>query len=301
MSKSREQIDRILDAVRNAVVPVVERVLQDDQGGFWAESIAAKFRLRRSGRGVEWDTGAVLKCIADWFPVFRRIARVDDLARPLADELRSYRNKSAHHSDSSPLGPEDVRRVLDTAERFLRTMHVTADLRGTGPSPVLTMRPFAPDSSSELPDRKRPRHASTPARTDRERFFEAIEQVLAPPTTKNGPVRNPGASWRSGAFASRVILGVDALEDGTMRVHLLSDHDSGKRILRGLERKQRADALRKVPDGLTPEIRTGAEGNRVYFGFQWRRKGGYGSEMERTRSLVEWFTSIRPELVSSGA
>jgi hypothetical protein len=131
---------------------------------------------------------------------------------------------------------------------------------------------------------------------DRQRFFAELERILAAPVTKNGPSRTPDASWRSGTFVTHVTIGVDALEDGTMRVHLLSDHDRGRAALRALERKQRAGSLPDPRSAPVPRLRVGPNGKRVYFGFEWTRTGGYCEELETIRSFVEWFFSARREL-----
>jgi hypothetical protein len=124
-------------------------------------------------------------------------------------------------------------------------------------------------------------------------FWKQVERLLAPPATTNGPApAETGRNYRSGAFSTNVRLAVDALDDGTMRVHLHTEDATAARRLRGLAKRMAAGTL-PAPSGPRPSVTVGRGGRRVYFGSTWGRSGAYRRELPAVERLLGWLVRWR--------
>lgn len=129
-------------------------------------------------------------------------------------------------------------------------------------------------------------------RGDRGTFWARVEALLDPPTTTRGARTQRSQSYRHGAFADNVRLGVVANLDGAMRVHLWSTHRDHQHTLQAIEREVLAGA-REVPKQLGPlKIRPADKGDQLYLEFAWRRSSSYLHELDRVKASINWFVSM---------
>ena len=129
--------------------------------------------------------------------------------------------------------------------------------------------------------------------TSGEKLLLAVERFLKPPVTKHGPWKAKNTTWRAGIFVTQIGIGVDALEDGGMRVHLFTDEAEKGPTLRSLAMRASKGQLPKWPGAVAPVYRRGDKGNREYFGFTWNRNGGYLEEVEAVGERLKWFAAIK--------
>jgi hypothetical protein len=113
---------------------------------------------------------------------------------------------------------------------------------------------------------------------NRDQFLTWTESILLP-CGAPGAIPSGGGAYRSIRTAPRQYLGVDALQDGTLRVYLYSNSTPLKerwlRLKLALEMGS-ADAPVSL-DSLPPEarprlyVRDNGETQRGFLGFEWRR------------------------------
>lgn len=126
-------------------------------------------------------------------------------------------------------------------------------------------------------------------RGDRGTFWARVEALLDPPTTTRGARTQRSQSYRHGAFAGNVRLGVVANLGGAMRVHLWSTHRDHQHTLQSIEREVLAGSL-AVPKQLGPlKTRPADKGDQLYLEFAWHRSSGYLQELDRVKASVDWF------------
>lgn len=115
---NKDRIQRMLDQLRDGLVPFVERELKSKFGGRWAEKLNEnrQYSLKQQLDGtVAWDNQALLKTMVDnWQSIFRFTLGHNE--RSWASELLSTRNDFAHEK---PFNSDDTHRALDTAQRLL--------------------------------------------------------------------------------------------------------------------------------------------------------------------------------------
>jgi hypothetical protein len=94
-------------------------------------------------------------------------------------------------------------------------------------------------------------------------------------------------------------MGIDALENECVRVHLFCNVDALKDGWRGLERRLRQDANVPNVPFLPPEdrirlyTRDNGSKRRGYFGLEWSRgDGGFQMECENIKRYTEWLRHI---------
>lgn len=126
-------------------------------------------------------------------------------------------------------------------------------------------------------------------REDRSRFWARVEELLDPPTTTRGARAQRSQSYRHGAFAGNVRLGVVANISGAMRVHLWSTHRDHQHTLQSIERDVVAGSL-AVPNQLgSLKTRPAEKGDQLYLEFAWHRSGPYLRELDRVEASIHWF------------
>jgi len=126
-------------------------------------------------------------------------------------------------------------------------------------------------------------------REDRNRFWARVEELLDPPTTTRGARTQRSQSYRHGAFAGNVRLGVVANISGAMRVHLWSTHRDHQHALQSIERDVLAGSM-AVPNQLGPlKTRPAEKGDQLYLEFAWHRGGPYLRELDRVEASIHWF------------
>lgn len=129
-------------------------------------------------------------------------------------------------------------------------------------------------------------------RDDQTLFWTDVEQLLDPPTTVRGARAQRPQSYRHGAFAGNVRLGVVANANGAMRVHLWSTHHKHQDTLRAIEHEVLAGSI-AIPTQL-PAIKTrpAPHGEMLYLEFAWHRSGTYRREIDRVKASIDWFVSM---------
>jgi hypothetical protein len=130
---------------------------------------------------------------------------------------------------------------------------------------------------------------------ERQAFLDAAARFLAPPNTKNGvQPSNMGRHYRVGAFIPRIKLGIDAMEDAMLRVHLFADESGGEKELRSLAAPPQ-DARLSLTRGLpAPIFRWGSdEPERLYFGFNWDTTDRGEADLSCVQAAIEWLVSLR--------
>ena len=115
---NKDRIQRMLDYLRDGLVPFVERELKSKLGDRWIDKLdeSRRYPLKRQHGGtVAWDSQALLKAMVDnWQSIFRFSLGYSE--RSWVSELMSVRNDFAHET---PFSSDDAHRALDTAQRLL--------------------------------------------------------------------------------------------------------------------------------------------------------------------------------------
>ena len=114
-----ERVGKSLDLLRDGLRPYVERELKATYKDRWMEAAGPSFpdwqRAGRDGKGLNWDTQALLQVMCElWQDCFRKLLGPSD--RNVAFELRDVRNKWAHHKAFST---DDAYRAIDSVSRLL--------------------------------------------------------------------------------------------------------------------------------------------------------------------------------------
>ena len=115
---NRDRVQRSLDAVREGLIPFVERSLRSRLGKQWSERLDARWHhpLRRDrDGGIQWDTAGLLHAMSDnWREVFQDT--LGPTGRAWVTELRKVRNDLAH---DAAFASDATLRGLDTARLLL--------------------------------------------------------------------------------------------------------------------------------------------------------------------------------------
>jgi hypothetical protein len=115
---NRERVTKGLELLRAGLLPFVEQELKEHLGGYWFEEVSSKVQhgLSRAKDGsIHWDTGALLKAMADhWQSAFKQT--LGHAERALVGELLTVRNRWAH---DDPFSSDDAYRALDSMSRLL--------------------------------------------------------------------------------------------------------------------------------------------------------------------------------------
>lgn len=118
---NKDRIQRMLDQLRDGLVPFVERELKSKLGDHWVEKLdeSRQHPLKRQlDDTVAWDSQALLKSMVDnWQSIFR--LKLGHNERSWVSELMGVRNDFAHEK---PFNSDDTHRALDTAQRLLITI-----------------------------------------------------------------------------------------------------------------------------------------------------------------------------------
>ncbi|HEX8434559.1 hypothetical protein [Archangium sp.] len=135
---------------------------------------------------------------------------------------------------------------------------------------------------------------------NREQFLTWSESVLLP-CAAPGAVPSGGGAYRSIRTAPRQYLGVDVLQDGTLRVYLYSNSTALKERWLRLKLCLEGDgagapvSLDSLPPEARPRLymRDNGEEQRGFFGFEWRR-GSRDLLPEQTplTQYVEWLREV---------
>jgi hypothetical protein len=131
--------------------------------------------------------------------------------------------------------------------------------------------------------------SSAPDLADRSTFWAGVEQALDPPTTTRGARTRRVQSFRHGAFAGNVRLGVVANANGAMRVHLWSTHRDHQRTLQAVEHEVVAESILVPPQLGVLATRPAPNGEMLYLEFAWQRSGRYVPELDRVKACIRWF------------
>jgi predicted AAA+ superfamily ATPase len=117
---NHERIGKMLDLLRDGLVPFAERELKSQFEQTWFEQLKSSLPPQQLGfSGTEanpqWDIAVVLAVIWNqWNTVFRKT--LGQAERTLISELREARNRWAHQR---PFSTDDAYRALDSASRLL--------------------------------------------------------------------------------------------------------------------------------------------------------------------------------------
>ncbi|PTL83758.1 hypothetical protein [Vitiosangium sp. GDMCC 1.1324] len=133
---------------------------------------------------------------------------------------------------------------------------------------------------------------------DREQFLTWSESVLEPCAV---PGARPGGAtpYRTVRIAPWQYLGVDALNNGTLRVYLYSTHATFKtrwmRLRNTLEVKEQPSHLNPLPPDSRSRLfmRDNGEAQRGFFGFEWRPiSEDLSPERAPLSQYVEWLLHV---------
>jgi hypothetical protein len=92
--------------------------------------------------------------------------------------------------------------------------------------------------------------------------------------------------------ATKLKIGIDAFDDGRLRVHVYSDEPG-----RAAQLAKRPAKPGPLPAVATAKGRPGIRGQRHYYGFEWTATGSdYASEYDRITTFVKW---LKAEFASS--
>ena len=116
---NRDRVRTGLDLLKKGLVPFVEREFLANQGEEWIEQVCTTFDLKpRTGGGVGWDVGGLMKAMADfWRPVFRHT--LGHAERSYVSLIREVRNRWAHEE---PFTSDEVYRALDQMQLLLQSV-----------------------------------------------------------------------------------------------------------------------------------------------------------------------------------
>ena len=119
MSNS-ERVGKGLDALRDGLLPVCERVWLAEYGDDWAETVNSRDQHAVGGPNPS-DLAWLLKGMHNtWNESWKQILGAAE--RGYTSELREARNRWAHQDS---FNSDDAARVLDTAERLLKAVNAT--------------------------------------------------------------------------------------------------------------------------------------------------------------------------------
>jgi predicted AAA+ superfamily ATPase len=117
---NHERVGKMLDLLKEGLLPFVERELKAKHAQLWFEQAKASLSDSQSGLfGTEaqprWDAATLLAVMWNqWNEVFRKT--LGQAERTLVSELRDVRNRWAHQN---PFSSDDAYRALDSASRLL--------------------------------------------------------------------------------------------------------------------------------------------------------------------------------------
>lgn len=130
MPTNNERIRLAFDALTSGLFPFVERRMKLAYGDQWIAVARESFRDDRVGnpmpRGevIRWDAHSLLTVMWDqWNRVFK--SSLAPYERSLISELREFRNRWAHQEK---FWFDDSYRVLDSAERMLKSVEAAAEV-----------------------------------------------------------------------------------------------------------------------------------------------------------------------------
>ena len=135
MPSPQARINRSFDLLIQGAAPFVERELQGCYRDNWQEAARSSFREDRGiainkGETIRWDTHSLLTVMWDqWNGVFRH--KLGFLERSLVSELREYRNRWAHQTQTARINARKNAPTSPTPHDHCaipsRWCHATAD------------------------------------------------------------------------------------------------------------------------------------------------------------------------------
>ena len=117
---NHERVGKMLDLLKDGLVPFVERELKAQHAQQWLEHVRSAVgpsqeRLFKNEKHAKWDAASLLAVLwNEWNLVFRKT--LGQAERTLVSELRDVRNRWAHQN---PFSSDDADRALDSAARLL--------------------------------------------------------------------------------------------------------------------------------------------------------------------------------------
>ncbi len=132
---------------------------------------------------------------------------------------------------------------------------------------------------------------------DREQFLTWAETVLRP-CALPGALPGGASPYRSVRVAPRQYLGVDALQDGVLRVYLYSNHAPHKARWLRLREGLGDTGVSSGPEPLTTEARArlfardNGEEHRGFLGFEWRGARDLSREQAPLSQYVTWLLRV---------
>lgn len=127
-----------------------------------------------------------------------------------------------------------------------------------------------------------------------DQFWDAVVEQLNAVRGRYKVQHRSGDSNATVGFATNVVLGVVANQNGEMRVHLWSLDARRQTELRHIHRETTQGRL-AVPKPIgAPAIRSGtASPTLLLLEFAWNRAAGYPPEPPRVSGLIDWFVARR--------
>ena len=125
----------------------------------------------------------------------------------------------------------------------------------------------------------------------REQFLEwVLQEVVAPRASEGHEPFGEPHYWAT-HVSKGTYFAVDALANGTLRVHLYSSDDGVKQ---GWNIRSPAAQPVSVAHAWTSSgLRDNGRGNRAYFGFEWTAlSSDYSREMELVMRTAEWLDQL---------
>lgn len=132
---------------------------------------------------------------------------------------------------------------------------------------------------------------------NREQFLTWSEEVLRP-CAHPGAVPCGASPYRSVRIAPRQYLGIDALQDGMLRVYLYSNIATHKARWLQLRSELAGPVTPPGVQPLTPEaharlfVRDNGEEHRGFFGFEWKGARDLAREQAPLSQYVSWLVLV---------